>query len=146
MEFRDLLALALEKPRKTCIILSVMTTDTAGFSAMLVQLDRIARAPMTATERELRAKSVLGTSAEVSALAAATADVDLPWNVDKASEHGIAPHIWLRAAEVVGLPGSTSLGELLDRMHRADASAKMLKAGYVAGIDPLGARTWRARG
>jgi hypothetical protein len=123
-----------------------MSADTAGFSALLVQLDRIAKAPMTAAERELRAQSVLGDGVQAAALAAAIADAGLPWNAEKASEHGIALHTWLRAAEVVGLPGSTSLGELLDRLHRADAAAEMLKAGYVAGIDPLGARTWRARG
>jgi hypothetical protein len=123
-----------------------MSDNTEGLSAVLVQLDRIAKAPMTATERELRAKSVLGGSVDVESLAAATAREDLHWSVEKAAEHGVPTHTWVRATEVVGLPASSSLAELLERMHRADAAAEMLKAGYAAGIDPLGARNWRARG
>jgi hypothetical protein len=123
-----------------------MSSDTGGLSALLTQLDRIAKAPMTAGERELRAKSILGSGIEPGALAAATTNEDLPWNAAKASEHGVGPQLWLRAVDAVGLPASSSLPELLERLHRADAAAEMLKAGYAAGVDPFGSRTWRGRG
>lgn len=122
-----------------------MATDTEGFSALLDQLDRIARAPMTGQERELRANSLLGDSVKVASLAAATASEDLSWSATKASEHGVPTALWLRAAETAGLPTSTSVAELLNRMHRTDAIAEMLKAGYAAGVDPLRI-TWRGRG
>jgi hypothetical protein len=123
-----------------------MSSDPGGFSALLAQLDRIAKAPMTGQERELRAKSILGTHIRPGDLAAAIASEELPWNAAKASEHGVDSVLWLRAAATVGLQTSTSVAELLERMHRADAVAEMLKVGYAAGIDPLGGRTWRARG
>jgi hypothetical protein len=123
-----------------------MATDAEGFSALLVQLDRIAHAPMTGQERELRAKSLLGASVDVSKLAGSTASEELGWNVAKASEHGAPVALWLRAVGAASLPASTSVAELLDRIHRADAIADMLKVGYAAGIDPLGHFTWRARG
>ena len=123
-----------------------MPGDTQGLSALLVQLDRLAKAPMTGPERELRAQTVLGANVDLGALAAATASEELPWSAEKATEHGVSVDLWLRAVAAIGLPASTSVGELLERMHRADAAAEMLKAGYAAGIDPLGARTWRARG
>jgi hypothetical protein len=127
-------------------IIDAMSTDIGGYSALLAQLDRIAKAPMTRQERELRAKSILGAGLEPAELAAATASEELPWNASKASEHGVGVQLWLRAGATVGLPASASLPELLDKMHRADAVAEMLKAGYAAGIDPLGGLTWRARG
>jgi hypothetical protein len=123
-----------------------MAADTEGFSALLVQLDRIAKAPMTGQERELRAKSLLGTSVELGKLAGATASEELAWNATKASEHGVPATLWLRAVGAASLPASTSVAELLDRMHRADAIAEMLKVGYAAGFDPLGNLIWRGRG
>jgi len=121
-----------------------MGTDTEGFSALLVQLDRIAKAPMTSQERTLRATSLLGASVDLSKLVGATASEDLAWNATKASEHGAPVTLWLRAVAAAGIPTSASVAELLDRMHRADAIAEMLKAGYAAGFDPLGNRTtWR---
>ena len=114
-----------------------MATDTEALSALLVQLDRIARAPMTGKERDLRANSLLAANVEPGELAAATASEEIPWNAAKASEHGVATALWLRAVEIVGLPTSTSVAELLDRMHRADAIAEMLKAGYAEGVDPF---------
>jgi hypothetical protein len=123
-----------------------MSVDTGGFSALLAQLDRIAKAPMTGKERELRAQSILGDSVELSALASATASDELPWNGTKAAEHGVTPATWVRAVTIVGLHSSSSPGELLQGMHRADAVAEMLKAGYAAGVDPFGGRTWRGRG
>ena len=140
----DCLGLKLLRPR--VMLRPTMATDAEGFSALLVQLDRIAKAPMTSQERELRAKSLLGASVDVGKLAGSTASAELGWNVAKASEHGAPVVLWLRAVGAAGIPTSTSVAELLDRIHRADAIADMLKAGYAAGIDPLGHHTWRARG
>jgi hypothetical protein len=114
-----------------------MATDTEALSALLVQLDRIAKAPMTGQERELRAKSLLGAYVELGKLADATASEELGWSTTKASEHGVPAALWLRSVRLAGLPASTSVVELLDRMHQADAIVEMLKAGYAAGVDPL---------
>jgi hypothetical protein len=123
-----------------------MATDFEAYAALLRQLDRIAKAPMTRQERELRARTVLGENVKLSDLLAATASETLSWNAEKASEHGAEVSLWLRAIDVAGLRTSDSVGDLLDRMHRADGIAQMLRAGYAAGVDPLGGRTWRARG
>lgn len=127
------------------MLMRTMATEPEGFSALLVQLDRIAKAPMTGQERELRAKSLLGASLELRDLAGATASEDLAWNATKASELGVPTVLWMRAVEAAALPTSTSVAELLDRMHRAEAIAEMLKAGYAAGVDPL-RPMWRGRG
>ena len=100
---------------------------------------------MTGQERELRANSLLGANVEPGKLAGATASEELAWNAAKASEHGVPTQLWLRAGGVAGLPSSTSVAELLDRMHRADAIVEMLKAGYAAGVDPL-RPIWSGRG
>jgi hypothetical protein len=117
-----------------------MATDPDLLSPLLTQLDGIARAPMTAQERELRAKSVLGDTLEVGDVAGAMAREDLPWNAAKASEHGVPTKLWLRAVETADIPASASVDQLLERMHRADAMAEMIKAGYEAlsGWAPLG--------
>jgi hypothetical protein len=114
-----------------------MANDTQALSALLVQLDRIAKAPMTGQERELRAKSVLGDTLEARDVAGAITREELTWNAAKASEHGVARELWLRAVGIAGLPASASVAELLNRMHRADAIVEMLKAGYAAGVDPF---------
>ena len=115
-------------------------------SALLTQLDAIARAPMTGPERELRATSLLQAGLQPGDLASATARVELAWNKQKASEYVVPTETWLQAVEVAGLPASASLAELLDRLHRAEAVVNILKAGYMAGRDPLGRLTWFGRG
>jgi hypothetical protein len=117
-----------------------MANDADALSALLTQLDRFARAPMTGQERELRAKSVLGSTLEVRYVARAITSEDLAWNAAKASEHEVPTELWLQAVEAAGLPTSTSVAELLEGMHRADAIADMLKAGY------RGLAGWASRG
>lgn len=112
--------------------LGIMATDADVLSVLLTQLDRIARAPMTAQERELRAKSTLGESLEAKYVASAMSSEELGWNGEKASEHGVPIDVWLRAVTAAEIPASTSVGQLLDRMHRADSIAEMMKAGYEA--------------
>ena len=108
----------------------VMASDSDVLSALLTQLDRFARAPMTAQERELRAKSLLGPALEARYVAWAIANEELAWNAAKASEHEVPTELWLQAVEAAGLPACTSVAELLEAMHRADAIADMMKAGY----------------
>lgn len=112
--------------------LGVMAADADVLSALLTQLDRIAKAPMTARERELRAKTVMGESLEAAYVAGAMTNDRLAWNSEKASEHGVPLEVWMRAVAAADIPACASVGELLDRMHRADSIAEMMKAGYQA--------------
>lgn len=107
-----------------------MANDADVLSALLTQLDGLARAPMTGQERELRAKSVLGSTLEARYVARAITSEDLAWNAVKASEHGVPTELWVQALEAAGLPKCTSIAELLEGMHRADSIADMMKAGY----------------
>lgn len=109
-----------------------MAADADVLSALLTQLDRIAKAPMTGRERELRAGAVIGESLEAAYVAGAMTSNRLAWNSEKASEHGVPIEIWLRAVAAADIPASASVGELLERMHRADSIAEMMKAGYEA--------------
>lgn len=109
-----------------------MANDADTLSALLTQLDRIARAPMTAHERELRANAAMGDTLEVTYVASAMTSNRLAWSTEKASEHGVPTEVWLRAVAAADIPSSASVGELLVRMHRADAIAEMMKAGYDA--------------
>lgn len=117
-----------------------MATDADVLSALLAQLDRIARAPMTARERELRAKSVLGETLEANYVARAITSEELGWNDTKASEHGVPIEVWLRAVTAADIPASKSVGQLLEGLHRADSIATMMKAGYevMTGWAPYG--------
>lgn len=112
--------------------LGIMATDSDVLSALLTQLDRIARAPMTAQEREMRAKSTLGETLEAKYVARALTSEELAWNAAKASEHGIPTEVWLRAVAAADIPASQSVAQLLERLHRADSIASMMKAGYEA--------------
>lgn len=107
-----------------------MANDVDALSALLTQLDALARAPMTAKERELRAKTVLGPALEARYLARTMTSTDLAWNAVKAGEHGVPTETWVQALEAAGLSKCASLGDLLVGMHRADSIADMMKAGY----------------
>jgi len=106
--------------------------DDIALTTLLTQLDSIAKAPMTVPERELRAKPLFAADLTPAEVARATARADLPWVAQKAQEHGVSVETWVQAAHVVDLPSSQSVAELLDRLHRAEAAAGMLKAGYTA--------------
>ena len=121
-----------------------MATDEA-ITAVLAQLASVSRAPMTTPERELRARPLLAAGVTASELARATARADLPWSVAQATEHGVDVSTWLQAVHVVDLPGSTSVADLLNRLHRAEAAAELFKAGYSGGRNPLGQITWTGR-
>jgi hypothetical protein len=109
-----------------------MAADTDVLSVLLTQLDSIAKAPMTASERELRADSLLGENLDARYVASAMTRQDLAWNVAKAEEHRVTTDVWLHAVAAADIPASTSVGDLLERMHKADAIADMMRAGYEA--------------
>jgi hypothetical protein len=114
-----------------------------GFTAVLTRLEGIAKAPMTGPERELRAKFLHEAGLSPSDVARATARGDLRWNKTKASEFGVTVETWLQAVYIVDLPGSASLADLLDRLHRAEAAATLLKAGYSSGRNSVGLVIWQ---
>ncbi|HSP53975.1 MAG TPA: hypothetical protein VLS25_00170 [Dehalococcoidia bacterium] len=110
---------------------------------LLDQLDAIANAPMTASQREMRASPLLaGAGVTVSEVVAAMSRPDLRWTVDKARECKVTVETWLSAVQAVGASPTDSLSELLDRIHRAEAAAEMMKAGYWAAADAAGRLTW----
>lgn len=115
-------------------------------SAALKQLTSIAQAPMTAPERALRAKPVLGAELSISDVVSATTRGDSDWCTERAAAHGIDIETWLQAVHVADLPNSDSLDTLIDRLHRAEAAAELLKAGYKAGHGPQNRLTWSGRG
>lgn len=121
-----------------------MATDEA-LTAVLAQLASVSRAPMTTPERELRARPLLAAGVTASELARATARADLPWTVAQAREHGVDVNTWLQAVHIVDLPASTSTIDLLNRLHRVEAAADLLRAGYSGGRNPLGQITWSGR-
>jgi hypothetical protein len=126
------------------VILTRIVVSEEAFTAVLRRLEGIAKAPMTGPERELRAKFLPEAGLSPSDVARATARGDLPWNKAKASEYGVDVETWLQAVHVVDLPASASLGDLLDRLHRAEAAVTLLKAGYSSGRNPVGLLIWQA--
>lgn len=117
--------------------------DDDTYSAALAELDGIANAAMTQSEREMRASPVLKySSVAVSDVCAAMAGADLGWNRRKASAYGVSPAHWQQALAVAGLPGCDSLGGLLQVIHRAEAIAAMFRAGYRPQTDDSGHVSW----
>jgi hypothetical protein len=114
-------------------------------SAVLAEFSRVARAPLTAAERELRASSLLTSGVTLQLLRTAIGDGDLEWNRQQAEEHGIDAEAWLRAVHIADLPRSASLGRFLDGLHRAEAIAAILKAGYQPGRNNVGHLVWSVR-
>jgi len=117
--------------------------DNETLSRLLEELDGIANAPMTASQREMRAGPLLAESGvSVEDLTRALARRNLPWNQRKAAETGVAIETWQRAVRIVlQSPGST-LRDLLERIHQAEAVAQMLRSGYCAGRDAYGRLVW----
>lgn len=103
---------------------------------------RIARAPMTGAERELRVNSLLAGYVTLEALVAAAARGDLAWSSQQAIDHGIDVETWLEAVHVAGVPKSDSIPVLIDRVHGAEAVAQILKAGYRPGRSAVGRLIW----
>src|SRR3990172_1491896 len=110
---------------------------------LLDKLDAIANAPMTGAQREMRASPLLSAAGvTVPEIVAAMSRTDLRWTVDKARECKVSVETWLAAAQGVGASPTDSLAELLDRIHRTEAAAEMMRAGYWAAVDAAGRLTW----
>ncbi len=110
---------------------------------LLDQLDGIANAPMTAGQREMRASPLLAAAGvTVTDVIAAMGRADFRWTLEKARECKVSVETWLAAVQAVGASPTDSLTELLDRVHRAEAAAEMMKAGYWSAVDAAGRLTW----
>jgi hypothetical protein len=117
--------------------------DDETLTALLKQLDSIANAPMTAAQREMRAAPLLAAAkVAVTEMVAALGRADLQWTLDKALDCGVSVETWLAAVQAVGASPTDSLVELLDRIHRTESAAEMMKAGYWAAVDAAGRLTW----
>jgi hypothetical protein len=100
---------------------------------------------MTGAERELHANSLLAGDVTLEALTAAVSRGDLEWSQQQAFDHGIDVEAWLEAVHVADLPGSESMAVLIDRLHRAEAVADILKAGYHPTRNRAGRLVWSVR-
>jgi hypothetical protein len=117
--------------------------DDETLTELLDQLDAIANAPMTGAQREMRAAPLLtGAGVAVSEVVTAMSRPDFRWTLDKARECRVTVDTWLAAVQAVGATPTDSLSELLERIHRAEAAAEMMKAGYWAAVDAAGRLTW----
>jgi hypothetical protein len=113
------------------------------YTVALAELDGIANAAMTQSQREMRAKPVLAqTGLSSSDICSALAGERLGWNRRKASAYGVSVEDWLRALDVAGLNNCDSLGTLLGVIHRAESAAAMLRAGYRPMRGSGGALSW----
>lgn len=119
-----------------------MAEDNAA-SELLSQLDAIANAPLTGSQREARAKPLLEAAGlTVADLGRDLVRADLAWNARKAKEYGVSPQTWLHAVRAVNLPASETLNDFLYRIHQAEAAVKMLRAGYASAGDESGHLRW----
>jgi hypothetical protein len=118
-------------------------TDNETLSQLLDELDGIANAPMTSSQREMRAGPLLAESAvTVDELTRALARRNLPWNMRKAEETGVSIETWQRAVRIVLQSPGCTLRDLLERIHQAESVAQMLRSGYCAGRDAYGRLVW----
>jgi hypothetical protein len=118
-------------------------TDNDTLSKLLDELDGIANAPMTSSQRETRAGPLLAEAAiTVDELMRALPRRNLPWNIRKAEECGVPIEVWQRAIRIILQSPGCTLRDLLDRMHQAKSVAQMLGAGYCAGRDAHGRLVW----
>lgn len=105
--------------------------DDDTLTLLLTELDGIANAPMTAPQRQSRAAPLLpAAGVSVAEVIEALSREDLPWNRRKAAEYGLSVHGWLAAVSAVSATTTDSLLELLDRLHKIESAAQMIKAGY----------------
>jgi hypothetical protein len=122
-----------------------MMSSSPVLSSVLTHLSRIARAPMTEPERRLRAESFLTGDVTLEMLVSAVARADLEWNRQQAANHKIDETTWLQALHVADVMGSQSLSALIDRLHKAEAVASILKAGYQPEQSSAGFVVWSPR-
>jgi hypothetical protein len=119
-----------------------MAEDSA-LSELLSQLDAIANAPLTGSQREARAKPLLESAGlTVADVARALAVVDLGWNRRKAKEYGVSQQTWLHAIRAVNAAASRTVNDLLYGIHQAEAAVRMLSAGYAPSADQSGHMRW----
>lgn len=105
--------------------------DDQKLGLLLTELSGIAQAPMTAEQREMRATPVLtAAGVNVGDIVGGLRRSDLPWNAERARAHGITQEQWQQAVEIYCSPPPSSVPGLLDTLHRIEAAAPMLKAGY----------------
>jgi hypothetical protein len=117
--------------------------DDDTYTVALAELDGIANAAMTHSQREMRAQPVLAQNGLSSSdICSALAGESLSWNRRKAAAYGVSVEDWLRALDVAGLENCDSLGELLGIIHRAESAAAMLRAGYKPMRGSGGALSW----
>jgi hypothetical protein len=120
-----------------------MAEDTA-LSELLSQLDGIANAPLTGSQREARAKPVVEAGGlKVDELARSFGRLDLGWNRKKAEEYDVSLQTWMHAVRAVGLPSARSIGDLLYRLHQAEVAVRMLRSGYSPSESEAGHLPWR---
>lgn len=109
----------------------------------LVELFAVANAAMTRQQRVQRASPVLKDAGiSVAEVVAAVRQPDLPWNLERAKALGVAADAWQQSLDAAGLDAVSDLGELLDVMHRAEAAAAMIRAGYKPDRDQGGRLSW----
>lgn len=124
-------------------ILDSAVADNERISELLAELDGIANAPMTAEQRLQRAEPLLKLSGiDLERIKEALSQASLPWNQGRAKAYAVTPETWLEAQRAVDLPASASLAELIDRLHKAEVAAAMLRAGYRPQRDAGGRLTW----
>jgi len=124
-------------------ILEPTVADVQRISELLIELDGIANAPMTAEQRLKRAEPLLDAAGlGVLDLVRATTRAGLPWNQRQAQEYGVSADTWLLALRVSDVFTCQSVADLLDRVHRAAAAAAMLRAGYRPQRDTSGRLSW----
>jgi hypothetical protein len=117
--------------------------DEAELHEALVELFAVANAAMTRSQRVQRAAPVLkGAGLAIPDVVKAVRQPDLPWNIERANALGVGPDVWQQALDTAGLDAVTDLGELLDVMHRAEAAAAMIRAGYTPERDEGGRLSW----
>ena len=117
--------------------------DDTTLTKVLTELDGIANAPMTASQRLTRAQPALSTaSLSAAELANRWTREDLLWNHRKATEHGIPQSQWQEALRLAATASAADLATLLDSLHRAESAANMLKAGYKGTRSASGELAW----
>lgn len=110
---------------------------------VLLELFSVANAAMTRSERVQRAAPVLANAGMTVADAVnAMSKPDLAWNGQRARVLGVDTSVWMQALDVAGLAAVVSLDGLLDVMHKAEAGAAMLRAGYKPERDASGKVNW----
>ena len=117
--------------------------DNETLSLLLDELDDIANAPLTPSQREMRAAPLLAEAAvTIDDITRALARRNLPWNQRKAEQCEVPIETWQRAVRISLQSPGGSLRDLLDHLHQAVVVAQMLRSGYCAARDAYGRLVW----